>query len=84
MQFEIPDVDLDVKRRDHSVLLLERGVVASQLDQKGSLAKHKSGIYFQNIPIDPVSGCAAFPYDIAEQLGYFKVDFLSYHIYGIS
>jgi hypothetical protein len=80
-KFELPDVDLDVKDRDHAVLLFERAITASQLDQHGNLTRHKSGMYFQDIPIDPVTGYACFPYDVAEPFGYYKVDFLPYHIY---
>lgn len=79
-KFEIPDVDLDVKDRDRAVQLFD-SITASQLDQHGNLTRHKSGLYFQNIPVDPITGYAAFPYDIAEPLGYYKIDFLPYHIY---
>lgn len=40
------------------------------------LAKHPCGQYFQNIPVDPVTGWSAIPYEEAEVMGYFKIDFL--------
>jgi len=40
------------------------------------LIKHNVGIYFQNIATDPVTGFAAIPYEQAEEVGYFKIDFL--------
>jgi len=40
------------------------------------LAKHPCGHYFQNIPVDPVTGWSAIPYEEAEVMGYFKIDFL--------
>jgi hypothetical protein len=33
-------------------------------------------VYFQNIPTDPISDLSAIPYETAEDLGYFKIDFL--------
>jgi hypothetical protein len=41
------------------------------------LGKHISGLYFQNIPVNPLNGCAAFPYDEAEDKGFYKIDLLS-------
>ena len=35
-----------------------------------------AGVYFQNIPKNPLMNISAIPYDVAEQLGYFKIDFL--------
>lgn len=37
---------------------------------------HPCGVYFQNIPTDPITQLSAIPYDKAEILGYTKVDFL--------
>jgi DNA polymerase III alpha subunit len=44
--------------------------------KNGALVKHNCGHYFQQIPIDKVTGFAAIPYEEAEALGYFKIDFL--------
>lgn len=40
------------------------------------LVKHPCGVYFQHIASDPISGVAAIPYREAQELGYFKIDFL--------
>ena len=82
MTYELPDVDFDVKDREAAAAIFETRVIASQMDQKNNLVKHNSGLYFQNIPVDPITGLAAFPYDIAEQLGYYKIDMIPYHIYN--
>jgi hypothetical protein len=43
--------------------------------------KHKSGVYFQDIPVNPTDGLAAYDYREAEKQGYFKIDFLPSNIY---
>lgn len=80
---EIPDVDLDVKNRDAVLRLFPKAITASQIDNKGNLTLHKTGMYFQRVPTDPLTGLSVFPYDIAEQLGYFKVDMIPYHVYDM-
>lgn len=82
-EFELPDVDIDVKHRDAAVDLFSTAIVASQIDQHSDLVRHKNGLYFQGIPQDPITKLAAFPYDLAEKLGYYKIDFLPYHIYDM-
>jgi DNA polymerase III alpha subunit len=47
----------------------------------GQYTQHPCGVYPQMIPIDPVTGLAAIPYDAAEELGYFKIDFLHLNVY---
>jgi len=80
---EIPDVDLDVKDRERAVSLFNKAIPASQL-QEGKLTTHNTGIYFQNIPVDPITGISAFPFDLAEkEFGYFKVDVIPNHVYDL-
>jgi hypothetical protein len=73
---DLPDVDLEVLNRDEVVKLFPEARIASQL-QDGRMVRHKNGIYFQDIPVNDLNGLAAFPYDIAEALGFYKVDLLS-------
>lgn len=47
----------------------------------GRLTQHPCGVYPQRIAIDPVTKLAAIPYDAAEELGYFKIDFLHLNVY---
>lgn len=49
--------------------------------RNGELAPHPCGAYLQTVPKDPVSGLAAAPYELAEELGCFKLDFLHLSIY---
>jgi hypothetical protein len=69
------DVDIDFGNRD-SILSLIKHVPARQQDRK-----HNSGVYVTDIPVDPVAGCATIDYKEAEDLGYFKIDFLNVHVY---
>lgn len=47
----------------------------------GKFTSHTCGIYFQDVPTDPLTGLSAVPYDVAEELGYFKIDFLHLYVY---
>lgn len=78
---DIPDVDLDVRDRDAAVAIFPEAIRASQIDNKGNLVPHKTGVYFQNVPKDFQTDLASLPYDLAEELGFFKVDLIPYHIY---
>jgi hypothetical protein len=75
------DIDLDFGDRD-SVLKLIQHTPARQIHQ-GQVRKHNSGVYVTDIPYDPVHQCAAIDYETAEQLGYFKLDFLNMSVYQL-
>lgn len=45
------------------------------------LTAHPCGVYPQAIAIDPVTKLAAIPYGEAEELGFFKIDFLHLNVY---
>ncbi len=75
----MPDIDIDFLDRDQALKLLNH-TVASRLDQ-GSLVKHNTGIYLHDVPVDPITGLCSVPYDEAENLNYFKIDFLNVGIY---
>jgi DNA polymerase III alpha subunit len=68
------DIDIDLNR-DFDIDRHFDVIKASRI-QNGELKKHNVGVYFQNIPIDKVTGYAAIPYDKAEALGFMKIDFL--------
>lgn len=42
---------------------------------------HPCGVYPQDIDQDPITKLAAIPYDIAENLGFMKLDFLHLSVY---
>lgn len=69
------DIDVDFGNRD-AILNLIKHTPARQQDRK-----HNSGVYVTPIPVDPIHNCASIDYKIAEELGYFKIDFLNVHVY---
>lgn len=44
--------------------------------------RHPTGVYFQNIPTDPLSTYSSLNYEDAAEKGYFKIDFLNNSIYA--
>jgi hypothetical protein len=75
------DIDIDFANRD-LILKLLRHTPARQTVQ-GQGRRHNSGVYVTDIPLDPVNHCAAIDYEQAEQLGYFKIDFLNMSVYQL-
>lgn len=69
------DVDIDLKTNFDPLELFDTAIRASRV-QNGELKKHNAGVYFQDIPKDKITGLAAIPYKEAQELGYFKIDFL--------
>lgn len=75
----VPDVDIDFANRDKALEGLLH--VPASIVQNGDLRRHNVGVYFQSIPIDPLTGFASIPYEEAEARGYFKLDFLNLKVY---
>ena len=69
------DIDLDLKT-DFNPLEIFKEATRASMVKNNDLVKHNVGVYFQTIPIDAMTGLAAIPYEQAEEIGYFKVDFL--------
>lgn len=72
------DIDIDFPT-SFDPLTIFGGVRASMV-KDGRLVKHPAGVYLQNIAVDPITRLSAIPYDKAEELGYFKIDFLHLHV----
>jgi len=75
------DIDIDFADRE-SILKLIDSVPARQIHQ-GQVRRHNSGVYVTDIPYDPIHQCAAIDYELAEQRGYFKIDFLNMTVYNL-
>lgn len=69
------DIDLDLKTDFDPLEVFKEAVRASRV-QNNELVKHNVGVYFQDIPVDTMTNLAAIPYEQAEEIGYFKIDFL--------
>lgn len=68
------DIDLDLKTNFDPLEIFD--AVRASMVKNNDLVKHNVGVYFQSIPVDSMTGLAAIPYEQAEEVGYFKVDFL--------
>jgi len=69
------DIDIDFKTDFDPLEYFPQAVRAAMVD-KDELKKHPAGAYLQYMPKDSISKLAAIPYKKADELGYFKVDFL--------
>ena len=75
------DVDIDVFGRDNILKGVE--CVFGRIDRPDDkFDKHNTGVYFQNIPRDPVTNVSTLDHRIAKDYGYFKIDFLNVNMYG--
>lgn len=73
------DIDIDFPDRDRALAGLMH--VSASMEQKGQPAKHPTGVYFQNVPVDPLNGYSSLNYEQAAECGYFKIDFLNNSLY---
>lgn len=81
------DIDIDFADRNAALaglMYVSASMKATEnpLDAGDKNTRHPSGVYFQNIPTDPLTGFASIPYKNAADLGYFKVDFLNNTLYA--
>lgn len=76
---KIPDIDIDMNTRDCILQAIDH--IPASIIKNDQIEKHKVGVYFQNIPTEEVSGYSSLDYKHAEELGYFKIDFLNNNIY---
>lgn len=74
------DVDIDCFGRDNILSNIE--CIFGRIDRPdGRVEKHPTGVYFQNIPRDPTTNISTLDHRIANDYGYFKVDFLNVNMY---
>lgn len=75
----MPDIDIDFVDREEALKLFKHAR-ASRSDG-GKLVKHNTGVYLHEVPVNAEANVCSVPYDQAEELGYFKIDFLNVGIY---
>jgi DNA polymerase III alpha subunit len=75
----MPDIDIDFIDREHALKLFKH-VRASRVDN-GKLVKHNTGVYFHEVPMSAPEAVCSIPYEQAEDLELFKVDFLNVSLY---
>lgn len=74
------DIDIDVADRDKALSLFKH--IPATIIKDDKLTKHNSGVYFTEIPTDPLTGRASLDYNKSEELGYIKVDILNVGLYS--
>jgi DNA polymerase III alpha subunit len=75
----MPDIDIDFLDRTQALEKFEH-VVAS-IEENGTFKKHNTGVYCTSIPHNPFTKLSTIDYKLAEDRGYFKIDFLNVSIY---
>lgn len=75
----MPDIDIDFADREKALVLFNATPASRQDGNR--LVKHNTGVYLHDVPVDAVSSLCAVSYDLAEEQGYFKIDFLNVGIY---
>lgn len=73
------DIDIDLKPGVDPTKLFRNIIKASRVED-GELKEHLVGYYFQDIPVDKVTGLSAIPYKDTEEMGYLKIDLLTVNI----
>ena len=73
------DIDIDFGDRTRALDLLEH--IPASILRDGNLIKHNTGVYVTDIPQDPFTGMASIDYELAEERGYTKLDFLNVSLY---
>ena len=80
MKIVTTDVDIDCFNRDKILQGIE--CVYGRIDRPNDkFDKHNTGVYFQNIPRDPTTNISTIDHRIANEYGYFKIDFLNVNMY---
>jgi len=75
------DIDIDLADRESLLKLIEH--IPASIRKNNTVKKHPTGVYVTDIPYDPINNMASLDYEIAEDRGYFKIDFLNVHVYGL-
>lgn len=75
------DIDIDFADRDDILKLIEH--TSARQEREDGVRKHNSGVYVTEIPYDPINDCASIDYELAEQRGYVKIDFLNVNVYKL-
>ena len=75
----MPDIDIDFSDRTKALECFKH-VRASRVSE-GELVSHNTGIYLHEVPVYAPENVCAIDYETAEEMQYFKIDFLNVGIY---
>ncbi len=72
----MPDIDIDFADRDDILTVIKHRIARLNIEKK-----HNTGVYFTEIPTNPVDNMSTIDYKTADDRGYFKLDFLNVSLY---
>lgn len=75
------DIDIDVRSSIDRTLYGTRAIVYNETTKK--ILPHPSGVYIENVPVDALTGNAAFDYNRGDEVGLYKVDILTNTTYDV-
>lgn len=75
----MPDIDIDFADRKRVLDVIQH--IPAAIKENHTFKKHNTGVYCHSIPYNPLTDTASLDYKIAEDRGYFKIDFLNVGIY---
>ena len=75
------NTDIDIDLPDREALLKTLPHIMARIDRDDIYVKHNTGVYFQDIPFDPITNMATLDHKLAGELGYFKIDLLNNSVY---
>ena len=73
----MPDIDIDFADRN---IILDK--IKHRVAKLDTGKKHNTGVYVTECPHNPVDNLSTIDYKVAEDRGYFKLDFLNVSIYS--
>lgn len=74
--------DIDIDFADRAQILAVLPHTSASIIRDGKFTKHNTGVYFTGIPQDPFTAQASLDYNVAEDMGYVKLDFLNVNLYN--
>ncbi len=72
----MPDIDIDFADRDDILKVIKHRIARLNIEKK-----HNTGVYFTEIPTNPVDNMSTIDYKTADDRVYFKLDFLNVSLY---
>ena len=75
------DIDIDFADRT-TVLEKVQYYTSAAIIRNNNLVKHNTGVYFTNVPKDPIMDVCSLDHKDAEERGYFKLDLLNVNVYN--
>lgn len=75
------DVDIDVQSAIDRTQYGTRAIVYNDTTKK--ILPHPSGVYLEPVPVDALTGNAAFDYNRGDDVGFYKVDILTNTTYDV-